>query len=97
MIKKIGAAEMSESIQSNAPPLPGTIFPESFIPAERLNTLSIRSPTLALMLILAPKISCCKRLALGILFSNSANIANAMPMQEIKPPTKPAILFWGLL
>ena len=35
-----------ESIESKIPPRPGIILPESFIPDERLNTDSVKSPTI---------------------------------------------------
>ena len=35
-----------ESMESKIPPRPGIILPESFIPDERLNTDSVKSPTI---------------------------------------------------
>ena len=40
----IGDEKINESNLSNAPPCPGTSAEESFIPASRLNSDSIKSP-----------------------------------------------------
>src|SRR5208283_2763658 len=44
-----GAAAVTLSMRSNRPPCPGSSAPLSLSPAERLNMLSVRSPTMEKM------------------------------------------------
>ena len=84
-----------ESIESRTPPRPGIKFPLSFTPEERLNTDSIKSPTIEAIAVRKPRI----KISIYENGSLSGKIhlnKNPARIEQEIPPIKPTKLLFGL-
>ena len=92
----IGALNKRLSSKSRMPPMPGNSLPESFTPASRLNSDSIRSPMTAVSST-KPENDGVQKIHAGHLPPKKCTNARLAPVETTIAPAKPSHVLPGLM